>query len=211
MVARLTTRYADVGALLGPNTPIVRVVNLATMVAAANVPEREVGKLRVGNKAVVYVDAFGDRAFTGQVVRIGPVLDAATRSATIEIEIHNPGGLLKAEMFARVELDLATTREAVLIPREGLVYRGQQPGVYLVEEDKPRFRPIETGLTQGDKVEVLASLEPGTVIVGRGSTMIAEGDSIVVAGQERTGSPPGADGRGRRPGAAAKPEAKTAP
>lgn len=222
-------RYADVGALLGPNTPIVRVVNLSTMVTAANVPEREVGKLRVGNRAVVHLDAFGDRAFNGRVARIGPVLDAATRSATIEIEIRNPGSLLKAEMFARVELDLATTREAVLIPREGLVYRGQQPGVYLVKQDRPEFRAIETGLTEGDKIEVLNNLEPGTVIVGRGSSMISEGDRIVIVGQPGAGGPggdrrrmvrqapapgaggpAGADGRGRGPGAA-RPEAKTAP
>jgi RND family efflux transporter MFP subunit len=180
---QIAQRYVDVGALMSPTNPIVRVVNLSTLVTAANVPEREVGKLRVGNKATVHVDAFGSQAFYGRIARIAPVLDAATRSAMIEIEIPNPGGLLKAEMFARVELDLASTREAVLIPREALVYRGQQPGVYLLDNKRPMFRPIETGLTQGDKVEVLANLEAGRVVVGRGSSMISEGDRIVVAGE----------------------------
>lgn len=176
-------RYVDVGALVSPTTPIVRLVNLAILVTAASVPERDVAKLRVGNRAVVHVDAFGDRSFNGRVARIAPVLDAATRSANIEIEIGNPEALLKAEMFARVELDLGSTRQAVLIPRDALVYRGQQPGVYLVEEDRPVFRPIETGLTQGDDVEVLSNLTPGTVLVGRGASMISEGDRIVVAGR----------------------------
>ncbi len=188
----VATRYADVGALLGPNTPIVRVVNLGTMVTVANVPEREVGKLRLGNRGVVRVDAFGAREFTGRIARMSPVLDAATRSASIEIEIANPGNLLKAEMFARVELDLASTRDAVLIPREALVYRGQQAGVYLVKEDRPEFRAIETGLTQDEKVEVLANLEPGVSIVGKGSTMISEGDRIRPAGP---GAPAGGKGR----------------
>jgi RND family efflux transporter MFP subunit len=179
-------RYVDVGALLGPSTPIVQIVNLQTMVTAANVPEREVGKLRVGNRAVVHVDSFGDRGFNGRVARISPVLDAATRSASIEIEIANPGNLLKAEMFARVELDLASTREAVLLPREALVYRGSQPGVYLIKNDRPEFRPIETGLTEQGKIEVLANLAPGTEVVGRGSTMIAEGDRIRVSGVPET-------------------------
>jgi RND family efflux transporter MFP subunit len=179
----IAQRYVDVGALVSPTTPIVRVVNLATLVTAANVPEREIGKLRVGNRAVVGVDAFADRSFEGHVARIGPVLDAATRSAAIEIEISNPAGLLKAEMFARVELDLASTRQSTLIPREALVYRGQQPGVYLLEKDRPVFRPVETGLTQGDQVEVLGNLEPGTVIVGRGASMIREADRIEVTGK----------------------------
>lgn len=186
----IAQRHVDVGALVSPTTPIVRVVNLVTMVTAASVPEREIGKLRVGNHAVVRVDAFGSHSFDGHVARISPVLDAATRSAAIEIEINNPEGLLKAEMFARVDLDLSSTRQAVLIPREGLVYRGQQPGVYLLDRDRPVFRPIETGLTQGDQVEVLANLEPGAVIIGRGASMLAEGDRVVVVGEgERAHQP----------------------
>ncbi len=189
--ARVAHRYVDVGALVSPSIPIVRLVNLDTMVTAASVPEREVGKLRVGNRATVRVDAFGSQSFQGRVARISPVLDAATRSANIEIEIANPGGLLKAEMFARVELDLASTRETTLIPREALVYRGQQPGVYLLEDNQHAFVPIETGLMQGEKVEVLGGIQPGKTIVGRGSSMLGEGDRVVIAGQERKGRGPG--------------------
>jgi hypothetical protein len=90
--------------------------------------------------------------------------------------------VLKAEMFARIRLDLGSTREATLIPRDGLVYRGQQPGVYVVEGDRPVFRAIETGMTREDQVEVLANLDAGTTIVGRGATMIREGDLIRAAG-----------------------------
>lgn len=182
MTGIIATRYVDEGALISPSTPIVRIVNLATMVTRGNVPERNIGRLRIGNEATVRVDAIPDRAFTGRVARISPVLDAATRSALIEIDIPNPQGGLKAEMFARIELDLGTTRDAILIPRAALVYRGQQAGVYTVEGDRPTFRAIETGLTREDQVEVLANLEPGVKIVGRGATMLREGDRIRVAG-----------------------------
>jgi len=202
---QVAARYVDVGALVSPNTPVVKIVNLSTLITSANVPERDVGKLRVGNRALVRVDAFGDREFTGRVARIAPVLDAATRSANIEIEIPNPGGLLKAEMFARVELDLGTTREAVLIPREALVYRGAQAGVYLIKGDRPEFQPIETGLTQGGKVEVLANLQPGTEIVGQGSAMLSEGDRIRIAGRGRPGRAGGPRGAGRGSERAARP------
>lgn len=202
---QVALRYVDVGALMGPTTPLVRVVNLRTMVTAANVPERDVGKLRVGNAAQVRVDAFGSQVFSGRVARIAPVLDAATRSGSIEIEIPNPGSLLKAEMFARVELDLATTRDATLIPREALVYRGTQPGVYLVKESRPEFRAIETGLTEEGKVEVLANLEPGTEIVGQGSTMIGEGDQIRFLGRGNRGQGPEAAPANRADSAGASP------
>jgi multidrug efflux pump subunit AcrA (membrane-fusion protein) len=134
--------------------------------------------MRVGNQAQVFVDAIPDREFHGRIARIAPVLDAATRTACVAIDIPNPEGLLKAEMFVRVQLDLGTTRQATLIPREGLVYRGQQPGVYIIEGNTPTFRAIETGLTREDQVEVLANLMAGTKIAGRGASMIQEGDRV---------------------------------
>jgi RND family efflux transporter MFP subunit len=181
----IANRYVDVGALVSANMPILRIVNVTTMISQGNVPERNVGKLRVGAEAEVRVDAMPDTVFRGRISRIAPVLDAATRSALIEIDIPNPNRTLRAEMFARINLDLGTTREATLIPRDGLVYRGSQPGVYVLESsesDRPVFRPIETGMTREDQVEVLANLDPGTRIVGRGATMLRDGDRIQVAG-----------------------------
>jgi RND family efflux transporter MFP subunit len=204
----VATRYVDQGALVTPSTPIVRVVNLAMMVSQGNVPERNIGRLRVGNEAEVRVDAMPDRVFYGRISRIAPVLDAATRSALIEIDIANPDAVLKAEMFARIRLDTGTMREAILIPRDGLVYRGSQPGVYVLEEEnRPVFRPIETGLTRGDQVEVLANLDHGTKIVGRGATMLRDGDRIAVAGA-RPG-PGGPEKASREGEAAEEPPAAT--
>ncbi len=190
----VSARYVDPGALVAPNNPILQVVNLSTMVTQGNVPERNIGKLSIGNAAEVLVDAIPGQDFEGRVARIAPVLDAATRSAVIEIDIANPEMVLKAEMFARISLDLGTMREATLIPRDGLVYRGQQPGVYIVEGDstQPIFRVIETGMSREDQVEVLANLDAGTRIVGRGATMLRDGDRI------STG-PGGGGGRGGAP------------
>lgn len=191
MSGAVAQRFVDEGAVVSANTPIIRLVNLSTMITLANVPERNMGKLRVGNPAIVEVDAIPGQEFRGRIARIAPVLDAATRTALVEIDILNPSRVLKAEMFARIQLDTGAMREATLIPREGLVYRGSQPGVYVVDGDRPQFRAIETGLTREDSVEVLANLDAGTKIVARGATMIRDGDRV--AG-------PGAGGAGRAGG-----------
>jgi RND family efflux transporter MFP subunit len=186
----IAQRYVDVGAVVSPSTPIVKLVNLSTLVTVANVPERAISKLRVGNRAVVTIDAFGDQAFEGRVARVAPVLDAATRSALVEVEIPNRTGQLKAEMFARVKLDLGSTRDAVVVPRDALVYRGQQAGVFVVESRRPVFRSVETGSTHGDQVEVVANLEPGTTVVNRGAAMIEEGDQIRIVGEREAETKP---------------------
>lgn len=193
----VAVRHLDQGALVSPSSPILTIVSLSTMVTQGNVPERNVGKLRVGNVAEVRVDAIPGEVFRGRVARVAPILDAATRSALIEIDIANPRNVLKAEMFARIDLDLGTLREATLIPRDALVYRGQQPGVYVVEgENQPVFRAIETGMTRENQVEVLANLQPGTKIVGRGATMLRDGDSISIAGAGGGGGGSKKDGGG---------------
>ena len=195
----VSARYIDPGALISPNQAILQIVNLATMVTQGNVPERSISKLTIGNPANVIVDAVPDREFLGVVARIAPILDAATRSAFIEIDIPNGEMLLKAEMFARITLDLGTLREATMIPRDGLVYRGQQPGVYIVDGDgnRPVFRVIETGMTHEDQVEVLGNLDVGTQIVGRGATMLRDGDRIVTgAGGNRGGGQGQGGGQG---------------
>jgi HlyD family secretion protein len=199
MAGDVAGRFVDEGALLGPSTPILRIVNLSTLVTQGNVPERNIGKMRVGNEAEVHVDALSDQVFRGRIARIAPVLDAATRSALIEIDIPNPNHTLKAEMFARINLDLGSTREATLIPRDGLVYRGTQPGVYTLEGeqgDRPVFRPIETGMSREGDVEVLANLEPGVTIIGRGATMLRDGDRINIVGAGKKSGGAAADAGG---------------
>jgi membrane fusion protein, multidrug efflux system len=177
---QVSQRYVDMGALVGPSTPIVEVVNIATLVTATSVAESDIGKMRVGTNATVRVDAMPDEAFLGRIARISPVLDPATRTANVEIEISNPGMALRAEMFVRVELNLESTRQAVLIPRAGLVYRGDSSGVYVIEDGKQTFRYVETGLTQDENVEITGNLEPGTIVIAKGASMLREGDRIQI-------------------------------
>lgn len=201
---QISMRNVDMGALVGPSTPIVQIVNIKTLVTSTSVPESEVAKMRVGTEATIRVDAMPDHPFAGRVARISPVLDPSTRAATVEIEIPNPNMQLRAEMFVRVEMNLQSSREAVIIPRQSLVYRGESAGVYVVENGQQTFRFIETGLTQDTNVEVLSNLAPGTVVVAKGASMLREGDIMkIVAG-------PGANGEKRgttaeAEGAAPKP------
>lgn len=86
-------------------------------------------------------------------------------------------------MFARAELNLGSERLTTLLPRDALVYRGEQPGVYIIESDAAKFLPVETGITQDDKVEVLNGLKVGDVVITRGSNLIKDGDRVRVQDQ----------------------------
>jgi RND family efflux transporter MFP subunit len=182
-------RHAHPGAMTNPGTPIVTVVSASPMVIEAKASERDIARVKRGLPVTITVDSLPGQRFTGRVMRISPMLDAQTRNGLVEIEIPNRDGTLKGEMFVRVELALGSSRETTLLPRDALVYRGDQPGVYVIESEKAKFIALETGLTQEDKVEVISGLKAGDTVITRGSNLIKEGDRIRVMGKGQQSDP----------------------
>jgi HlyD family secretion protein len=211
-------RHAHPGAMINPGAPIVTVVSVSPMVIEAKASERDIARVKHGLPVTITVDGLPGQRFTGRVMRISPMLDAQTRNGLVEIEIPNSGGTLKGEMFARVELDLGGARETTLLPRDALVYRGDQPGVYVIESEKAKFIALETGLTQEDKVEVISGLKAGDAVITRGSNLLKDGDRVRVMGkgqqdgsqqQERKAENPRQPGE--KPGGGPPPRQASAP
>ncbi len=197
LVAR---RLVDTGAMVNSGAPIVTVVSASPMVIEARASERDISRIRRGLPVSITVDSLPGQKFSGRVMRISPLLDPQTRNGSVEIEIPNRDGSLKGEMFARVELDLGSARETTLLPRDALVYRGDQPGVYVIESEKAKFIALETGLTQDDKVEVISGLQAGATVITRGSNLLKDGDRVRAMGKPGAeGGPRGGQGRGQRP------------
>lgn len=199
-------RQLDIGAMGGTNTPIVTIVSVSPMVIEANAAEQDIARIKKGAQVNITIDSLPGEKFTGRVMRISPLLDPQTRNGKVEIEIPNKGGLLKGEMFARVELNLGSERDTLLLPRDALVYRGEKPGVFVIEAEKAKFLEVETGLTQEDKVELLGGLKLGDKVITQGVNLIKEGDRVA----ERGAGQGGGAGSGQ-PGGAPRQQAQGQP
>ena len=197
-------RNLDAGAFAGANTVILSVVDIGTVRMVANLVENDFRRIERGAQALVEVDAFPGEQFAGQVSRVAPVFDPATRTATMEIEVPNPGYRLKPGMYARVRLTAGRKTDALTVPRAALVDIGSQRGVYTLEQDVVRFRPVEVGLTDLERVEILKGLSDGTQVVTTGALALRDGDRVQVAGGgtgrgaagEAAGRGAGREGRG---------------
>ncbi len=188
-------RNLDPGAFAGTNTAILSLVDISIVRLIANIVEKDFKRIERGADAVVEVDAFPGESFKGQVSRVSPIFDPATRMAPIEIEVANPGFRLKPGMYARVRL-LAEHREAILtVPRAAVVDVGGRHGTYLADGDVARFRDLRTGISDDERIEVLEGLEEGARVVTTGALAIRDGERITTPGAA-TGS------GGRRRGAA---------
>jgi RND family efflux transporter MFP subunit len=190
-------RNLDPGAFAGTNTPVVSVVNLRTVRMVANLIEKDFRRVQPGIEATVEVDAFPGEQFLGKVSRLSPVFDAATRTAAMEIEVPNPGYRLKPGMYARVALLIERLPDALTVPRAAVLDIEGQRGVFVVDELVARFRPVRTGLQDGERVQVLEGVDEGQRVVTTGALAIKDGDRVQLAGAESAGRRGRGDGQRR--------------
>ena len=188
-------RYLDPGAYVTSNTAVVSVVDINLVRLVANIVERDLRLVTEGVQAHIEVDAFPDESFAGRVARVAPVLDPATRTAEIEIEIPNPGYRLKPGMYARVGLGIGSKSQALVVPRSALVVRTSARGVFVVDgaggAPSARFAALVTGLEDDRYVEVVDGVAEGVRVVTTGAAGLQHGDPILLPGAR-----PGAEGRG---------------
>jgi len=177
-------RFVDEGAMLAPNTPIVSILDIGKLIAAIYVIERDYPKIRPGLEAMISTDAFPGRTFTGNVIRIAPLLKEQSREARVEIEIPNPLTLLKPGMFARVQIQFEQHENATVIPTAALVKRNGTQGVFLADlaEKKARFVPVTVGIISTGQAEVLDPPLSGAVVT-LGHHLLEDGAAIILAEQ----------------------------
>jgi RND family efflux transporter MFP subunit len=185
----VSRRNLDPGGFAGANTVILQVVDLRTVRMVGNLVEKGFKKVTPGVAAVVTVDTFPGEDFTGQVSRVAPVFDPATRTAQMEIEVPNPGFRLKPGMYARVRLTVDRRPDALTVPRNAIVDMDGQRGVFLVANDTAKFQAVIAGLSDGSRVEILEGLSEGQRVVTTGALALRDGDRVTMP------APPASGGR----------------
>jgi HlyD family secretion protein len=202
----ISRRLVDPGASVGQNAPVVEVVDISRVRLVANVVERDLNQLQAGDTTRVEVDAYPGETFTGRIARVSPVLDPATRTAPIEVEIPNPDFRLKPGMYARVGITMDTKKDTLVIPSDAMADLGGRRGVFQVQNGTAVFRTVQVGTEQRDIVEIVGGLTEGEQVITTGARALRDGDPVIVSGGgagRRGGGAADADGASVGPGAAA--------
>jgi HlyD family secretion protein len=194
-------RTLDPGASVGVNTSFISVVDIRTVRLVINVVEKDLRRIHQGTPVEVEVDAYPGEKFTGRVARLAPILDPATRTAQVEIEIPNSTYRLKPGMYARARFTVEKHDNTLVVPTMAVVDLQGKIGVWQTadEGDTPVFIPVTTGIEQQDFTEITNGLKEGQRIITTGAAALRPGDRIVMAGQRggRTGGGNRAGGSGR--------------
>jgi HlyD family secretion protein len=213
----IAKRHVDTGAWVSQNAPLVSVVDISSLRLVANVVEKDLRVVGVGDRAVVEVDAYPGEKFNGRIARVSPVLDPATRTASMEVEVPNPQYRLKPGMYANVNLEIEGRENVLVVPKISLVDSEGKRGVYLPTDDgKAMFRQVTIGIEDSDRAEILEGVKEGETIVSVGAGALRRNDQILVAGAQRGpggpgGRPGGGGGRQRPEGGSGTPSGEVRP
>lgn len=167
-------KHAILGELAQPDKQLFTVADLSKLWIEANLFEKDLGRVKVGADAAVTVAAYPDEAFRGKLTYIAAVVDKETRTVQARVEVANPDGRLKPEMFATAAIATNGTRgkeakvKALVLPEEAVVLMQGQPTVFIEEHGGFEPRAVELG----EKLR-------GRVVVKNG---LAAGDKVVTAG-----------------------------
>ena len=147
-------------------TTIYRIADLSTVWVIADAYEQDLGKLRVGQPAMVTVDAFPDRHFTARVAYLYPTLNARTRTTQLRLELRNADGLLRPGMFAHVDVAIDAGQPRLTVPSSAVIDTGARQVVLLVlGEGRYKPLPVKLGVRGSDAVEILDGLKAGDRVV----------------------------------------------
>lgn len=168
----------EVGQNATPGTSVATVSSYAERIRArASVSDADLPYVKIGANADVSVCGIPDQVFSGRVTQISPMVDPATRSATVEVTLSNYQHKLVPGMTASVQLVVERREHVVTVPLSALFSTDKTRAV-VIDGTTARFRTIQTGLMGDEDVEIVSGIQPGDKVATVGKERVQDGETV---------------------------------
>jgi RND family efflux transporter MFP subunit len=171
---------AEVGEVAAPGVPLIRVIQIDPIKVTVSLSDRDVLSLREGMKASISTDARAN-LIEGTVKHINPAADIKTRSFIAEVEVDNADKKLLPGMIASVHVKADVASAQLVIAQDWLVTKPDELRMFVHEDGKAAWRPVEVGPIVRDTVVITDGLKTGDELVITGHRELAAGDTLLVA------------------------------
>lgn len=169
----ITERRSTMGELIGKDSQIYTISDPTDLWVLAEVKERDVGALRVGQEATFTVLAYPGETFKGEVVLVGNRVESESRTLEARIEVNNRDGRLKPGMFADVEIATTALNDVLVISDDALQSLEDEQVVFVsLGEGKFEKRVVQLGLERRGRVQITGGLKEGDNVVTEGSFIL---------------------------------------
>jgi membrane fusion protein, heavy metal efflux system len=172
MAGIIETRNVVLGQAVEPNTQIFRISDRSEMVVLGKVYEEDLGQVQLGQEAHVRVLSYPQKVFSGKVTLVEPNLDPSSRTVKVWIQLANPDGLLKPNMFATASLVLHRDDSALAIPNSAILEANGEKFVFVRQGDSFDRVDISIGASDDEYSEVTDGLVPGDEVVVQGKRQV---------------------------------------
>jgi HlyD family secretion protein len=175
----VTERPFYAGEMANAGTPLLTVMETTTVVARAPVPEEQASQIHVGDAAAVSVPGLADPV-EGKVTVVSPALDPSSTTVQVWVEVPNPHGELKPGTSVRVSIVARTVAGAIVVPAEALLTdpEGEHTVMVVGADHKAHARPVETGITEDGRVQIVKGLKAGETVVTTGAYGMDDGTRV---------------------------------
>jgi RND family efflux transporter MFP subunit len=171
-------KRSEQGALAAPGRPLLVVETLDALEAVVQVPAADINRFSVGDSVTVEVGAAGDVRRTGVVSQVNPSGNYASRQFSVQVRLQrSDDSSIKSGMYAQV-LFPGEQAEAITVPQEAIVERGQLNGLYTVTDSTVLLRWVRLGEAHGTRIEVLSGLRGGERYVVNASQRLLDGQPV---------------------------------
>ncbi len=180
----IARRTVSRGEFVTPGHSLYELVATDPVEVEFHLPERDSGRVTLGQPVAVRVAPQPERVFEARVSMVSPTIDTRTRTLRVEARLPNPDGELRPGLFALVDLGVARRSDIVMVPEQSVMQRTLGPIVFMVGDDgRVEQREVRTGVRRPGAVEIRSGIEAGEWVVTSGQARLVDG--LVVRTQRR--------------------------
>ncbi len=177
----LIARNVERGDVVQPGKVLMVLSPGGQVQLVAQIDERNLANLRLGEKAIVAADAFPDEKFAAEVAYINPAIDPLRGSVEVKLNVPAPPLHLRQDMTVSIDIEVARRLRTLVLPTEAVHNgTGAEPWVLLIANGRANRQPVKLGLRGGGKIEILSGIQAGDQVLASATAAIADGARVRV-------------------------------
>jgi cobalt-zinc-cadmium efflux system membrane fusion protein len=181
IAGEVVERLASPGQVLQAGaTQVFTISDMSSVWVLANIYQKDLPYVRLGDAVTITADSYPGTEFHGKISYIAAALDANTRTLQARIDVKNPQGKLKKDMYVVATVQAETIQDALTVPAAAVLRDAEnQPFVYVVSQNNEYGRRAVTlGVSDGGNTQIVSGVKPGDHVVGDGSLFLQFANSV---------------------------------
>jgi cobalt-zinc-cadmium efflux system membrane fusion protein len=166
---KIIQNNAVLGGMIDQSTEILTIMDPGLLWVDAEIYERDIAKVKIGQSVEVIVPAYPTETFAGKISYISDILNEKTRTITVRTEVENKSYKLKPGMFASIKISLNHQSKALVIPGEAVLDDKDNKIVFIKKDGSFYPQLVEIGTKENDDVEIIKGLQAGDEVVTKGN------------------------------------------